>query len=755
MGGLRPTTEHDHAAPGRHRAMQPRVTPAGLLLFGMWALGLTAVFGVAQPAAPPVPPAAPGSTTPVELRGAETHVFRSDVGAEPLRIHVFKPDGWSAEDRRPALIHFFGGGFVRGSPRNAAGWARTAAGWGMVGIAPDYRTRERFGTDATACVADARAALRWVQEHAARLGIDPDRIVVSGSSAGGHLALWTAIRRAPPGSDVALSPRRPPAAVVLFSAASDTSAGLGERADRFGGHGDACSPVHHLDPAMPPVLAFHGDADEVVPYAYATALDAALRARGTVAELITVPGGGHNLASTPGWREKVTQHVADFLVQQWLLPIAPGTGSAPEREQVIASADELKALLPRLEPGDTVVMRDGIWRDADLVFRGEGSPREPITLRAQTPGRVVLTGASRLRLAGRHLVVDGLFFQGCSLQRGQAVVAFREGDDRVAIRCRLTNSAIVDCNPADPLTDYKWVSLYGAHNRVDHCRFEGKNHQGTLLVVWLDGQPNGHRIDRNYFGPRPPHDRNGAETIRVGTSDWSQTISGTIVEDNVFHRCDGEQEIISSKSWGNAYRRNTFIECQGALTLRHGNACLVEDNWFLGRGRASTGGVRIIGEDHRVLHNHFEGLTGDRFYAALSMVLGIPGSPLNGYFQVRRAEVVGNTFVDTARAFSLGVMEGRPEAVLPPVDCVIRDNLLRVADADFYDAPVELPGLEVAGNSVLLPLERPLPTGFHLRPLQAERGSGGVTRLRTEDSASHAGPIGIPLDPADVGPSWR
>lgn len=234
--------------------------------------------------------------TPLTLPGAETFIY-SELPPEPMRLHVFKPDGWAATDRRPAWIHFFGGGFLNGTPLQSAGYGRNAAKLGLVGIAVDYRVKNRHGTDASQCVADARAALHWVQTHAAELGLDPQRIVVSGSSAGGHLALWTAISHSPSGSDPARAPLHQPAALILLSAASDTSEVTGQRAERFAGHGSDLSPAQHLDPRMPPVLAFHGDADPVVPYRYAVALHEKLRETGNDSELVTLPGGAHNLGS--------------------------------------------------------------------------------------------------------------------------------------------------------------------------------------------------------------------------------------------------------------------------------------------------------------------------------------------------------------------------------------------------------------------------------------------------------------------------
>ena len=230
------------------------------------------------------------------------------------------PKEWSAGDKRPAWIHFFGGGFLNGTPLQSAGMGRNAAKLGMVGIAVDYRVKNRHGTDASACVADARAALHWVQTHATELGIDPARVVVSGSSAGGHLALWTAITKTPWGSDPAEAPLAKPVALILVSAAADTSEVTGQRAGRFAGHGADLSPQQNLDAQMPPVLMFHGDADKVVPYHYAIALDRQLRATGNDCTLITIPDGGHGLTNAE-WKNKANELMRAFLTRLKILPV--------------------------------------------------------------------------------------------------------------------------------------------------------------------------------------------------------------------------------------------------------------------------------------------------------------------------------------------------------------------------------------------------------------------------------------------------
>lgn len=261
--------------------------------------------------------------TPDAFPGAESFVYREAEPA-PVLLHVFKPAGWQASDRRPAYIRFFGGGWVHGTPAQSVGWARDAAELGMVGIAPDYRVKQRWPeADATWTVADARRAMRWVQDHAAELGIDPRRIVVAGSSAGAHLALWTAISAAPPGLAADESPLYPPAALILSSAPSDTTAATGVGNDRFrSATPDAFSPLQHLDPVMPPVLLIHGDADPLVPFSQSERLHAALIATGNQSEFHRVAGGKHNYtADAPEWKKRGPAVQRDFLESLNILPV--------------------------------------------------------------------------------------------------------------------------------------------------------------------------------------------------------------------------------------------------------------------------------------------------------------------------------------------------------------------------------------------------------------------------------------------------
>jgi len=221
-----------------------------------------------------------------------------------------------------------------------------------------------------------------------------------------------------------------------------------------------------------------------------------------------------------------------------------------------------------------------------------------------------------------------------------------------------------------------------------------------------------HKIDNNYFAHRPALGVNGGETIRVGTSDWSMYDSFTLVEKNYFEECDGEIEIISNKSCGNIYRYNTFVKNDGTLTLRHGNRCTVESNFFFGFKKSGSGGVRIIGEDHKVFNNYFFELTGSGYRAALSMVNGIPNSPLNEYFQVKNAVVAFNTFVNCINNFSIGTGASSYQS-LPPLNCVISNNVVKGSNSPLISYVAQPESLLYEGNIMHgASLGIPLPPGI-------------------------------------------
>lgn len=434
-----------------------------------------------------------------------------------------------------------------------------------------------------------------------------------------------------------------------------------------------------------------------------------------------------------------------------------GTGPVAGRVVRVRSVAEYTAAVRRLRPGDTIRLANGVWRDFEIVFTGEGRADAPITLEAETPGQVVLSGQSNLRLSGRHLMVRGLRFQD-GYSPTTEVIAFRTDSRSLAFNSRVSDIAIIDYNRPDRTQTEIWVALFGRNNRFDHSLLSGKATQGVTLAVRLDApdsNENNHSIDHNLFGRRPPLGSNGGETIRVGTSHNSLEDSRTRIENNWFEEASGEVEIISIKSGANLVRGNVFRRSQGAVVLRHGNGNLVENNVFYGDGEPGTGGVRVINANQTVRNNWFIGLNGTGSVSALSVMNGVPNSPLNRYHQVVNARIEGNTFIAPARiTFGAGASD---ELSLPPRDSIFANNLIVGAPADLFELRAPIDGISFSGNrlnpaalipegasSGFAPFDTGLPQALRIGELPVLDAPAGVGASRFEV---------VPR--AQVGPSWR
>jgi poly(beta-D-mannuronate) lyase len=332
--------------------------------------------------------------------------------------------------------------------------------------------------------------------------------------------------------------------------------------------------------------------------------------------------------------------------------------------------EELQLAIDNVKAGDEIILKNGVWKDAQINFYGEGTAQQRITLRAETAGKVFLEGNSSLNLGGEFIDVHGLYFKN-GFTTDDSVIRFKINNEKIAYHSSVTDCVIEDFTQPDRNSKNHWVELWGQHNTFDSNYIAGKTNKGPTLRVFLEGNENVntyHQITNNHFGPRPRKGGPQAETMQLGDSYTSMTPGYINVEHNYFERCNGEVEIISSKSNYNTFKDNVFFESEGSLVLRHGNYATIDGNVFIGNDNSEfIGGIRVINTGHWIYNNYFYKLKGKEFRAPLAVMNGIPKSPLNRYNQVTDVVVAYNSFIDCETPWHFGVGANLSQReVLPP-----------------------------------------------------------------------------------------
>lgn len=271
----------------------------------------------------------------VEKPSPDRLVAYKQLDASELKLHVFAPEGHAASDEAPAIVFFFGGGWSGGSPRQFYQQAQDFAELGLVAFSVEYRTKKSHGTTPFECVKDGKSAIRWVRQHSNELGIDPNRIIAAGGSAGGHIAACTGVIEGHEEAGEDLSVSSLPNAMILYNPVIDTTeVGYGLKAVTEARKTEV-SPCHHVRSGLVPSLVFHGTGDKTVPFENVERFTALMQDAGNDCTLIAFEGKGHGFFSGSFFRPKngdvdyditMTRSV-EFLTKQGYLP-AVSSGNA-------------------------------------------------------------------------------------------------------------------------------------------------------------------------------------------------------------------------------------------------------------------------------------------------------------------------------------------------------------------------------------------------------------------------------------------
>ena len=262
----------------------------------------------------------------------ETQVYKS-IDNIDLTVNIFYSKERQTRENNPAIAFFHGGGWAFGSPQEFHGACRRYAEMGFITFSFAYRLSiNEDGTvphpDITPVEStkDARSAMRWIKENADQWNIDPQKIVASGQSAGGQLALSTAMMDDVNESSDNLSIDPSPAAFLLYSSTVNTMEAwadrlLGDRRQEIW----SISPYHNVKPNLPPAIEFHGMDDPTVYFWVVGLFKEKTMAAGNYFELVPYKGREHYLGEgnekyATYFDEEIMERSDQFLEKFGLMP---------------------------------------------------------------------------------------------------------------------------------------------------------------------------------------------------------------------------------------------------------------------------------------------------------------------------------------------------------------------------------------------------------------------------------------------------
>ena len=399
-------------------------------------------------------------------------------------------------------------------------------------------------------------------------------------------------------------------------------------------------------------------------------------------------------------------------------------------QATVTSLAELQQAINSATAGTTITLANGSYAVPSgspiTITNRHGSSGSPITIVAQSRGGVTLTGAQSFVFSGSSdITISGFAFR-------QSTTLEIPAD---CPRIRLTRNDFGLAAAAE-----HWVVVRGDDAKIDRNVFHDKSTLGVYLVIdgpGSEAMAQRTYILRNYFRDHTFSGSNGGEPIRLGVSGRALSTADATVEYNLFERCNGDPEAISVKSSGNTIRYNTIRSSAGGLVLRHGNDNRVESNYLL----SGSNGIRIYGNDHLIVNNYVSGISG------AGVVLGSgterdhyegePSDSRRGNDAPDRVTITLNTLRNNGQA-----LVGESQRTVPPLGCVVSDNLMVGDSGDLVDMPY-LSGLTWSGNILWgQAADGNIPSsGFTRADPKLTAGSDGVYRLGAGSAAVNAASV--------------
>lgn len=214
------------------------------------------------------------------------------IDSVKLDLTFMYPPNFKKSKKYPCIIFYFGGGWNGGTTKQFKPQAEYFASRGMITVLADYRVKSRHKTTPYESVADAKSAIRFLRQHAKELNINPNKIVASGGSAGGHLAAACGVCPGLDENGENLNISSKANALILFNPVFDNGPD-GFAHERMGDRWQEISPAHNIKKGAPPTIVFLGKEDHLIPVSTAESYKAKMEEVGSRCDLFLYDGVGH------------------------------------------------------------------------------------------------------------------------------------------------------------------------------------------------------------------------------------------------------------------------------------------------------------------------------------------------------------------------------------------------------------------------------------------------------------------------------
>jgi len=347
----------------------------------------------------------------------------------------------------------------------------------------------------------------------------------------------------------------------------------------------------------------------------------------------------------------------------------------------VSSVNALKKAIEEVKNGDIITIKNGTYKNFNVVLKTSGKKNYPhVDVRAETPGKVILTGKSGIALASPKLTLSGISFENLNYTGNDKfddskieMCPMYLSDHNTVYNCRVQN--IPDMKPG-----ITYINSKGVYNAIISCSLLGKKNEGAMVKQDVSDKNKTTSLfvyKTIFYDIDPVYKASNWEALRIGNTEDNGVWAGCHVYENWFEKCSGEIEVISNKSCGNIYHKNMFLNCEGHLTIRWGEKCVIKENSFYNSIKSKkVGGIRVIGPKCKVMNNYLKNIRGQ---GGIILYRGVHDDfpSTKGYNTAHNTEVSNNILINCDPAYNLSAGGSScKERPYDPYDCKFTNNVL-------------------------------------------------------------------------------